>query len=149
MSEYDNWEKDCKRIRQQNMKILDGFSEWLNQTRVKETTIDKHYQNVDFFINEFLLYEDAIPAKEGASRIGMFLGYWFIRKAMWANAAAIKQNATSIKKFYQFMMEKNEIDADEFEELKNDIKENMSEWIATMNRYDDPDIEDMGDVWGL
>ena len=149
MSEYDNWEKDCKRIRQQNMKILDGFSEWLNQTRVKETTIDKHYQNVDFFINEFLLYEDAIPAKEGAPRIGMFLGYWFIRKAMWANAAAIKQNATSIKKFYQFMMEKNEIDADEFEQLKNDIKEYMSEWIATMNRYDDPDIEDMGDVWGL
>ena len=149
MSEYDNWEKDCKRIRQQNMKILDGFSEWLKQIRVKETTIDKHYQNIDFFINEFLLYEDAIPAKEGASRIGMFLGYWFIRKAMWANAAAIKQNATSIKKFYQFMMEKNEIDADEFEQLKNDIKEYMSEWIATMNRYDDPDIEDMGDVWGL
>jgi hypothetical protein len=36
----------------------------------------------------------------------MFLGYWFIKKAMWAKQSAIKSNAASLKKFYTFMHEK-------------------------------------------
>jgi hypothetical protein len=31
--------------------------------------------------------------------------------------------------------------------MKESIKENMPEWLATVDRYDDPDIEDMQDVW--
>lgn len=142
MNEYEKWEKDCKLLRQQNEKIMDDFAEWLERSGLKDTTINKHCRNVDFYINEFLLYEDAIPAKEGTSDIGMFLGYWFIRKAMWSNVAAIKQNAASLKKFYQFMLERNEIEAGEFEELKKAIKEDMPEWLEAMKRYDDIDLED-------
>ena len=32
----------------------------------------------------------------------MFLGFWFIRKAMWASQSSIKGNATSLKKLYTF-----------------------------------------------
>ena len=149
MDEYDKWEVDCKRIKEQNIILLDEFVNWLERTGIKERTIDKHYENVEFYINEFLLYEDATPAKEGSHRIGMFLGFWFIRKAMWANVSAIKQNATSLKKFYQFMLEKGEIDDEDFNELKQTIKEDMPKWLGKMERYDDPDIEDMGEVWGL
>lgn len=149
MDKYEKWEVDCKRIKKQNDKLLSEFVNWLKKAGIKESTIDKHYQNIDFYINEFLLYEDAIPANEGSHLISMFLGYWFIRKAMWANVSAIKNNAASIKKFYQFMLEKEEIDNDDFEELKDIIKEEMPQWLSTMERYDDPDIEDMGEVWGL
>lgn len=143
MDEYEKWEKDCKLIRQQNKKILDDFAEWLEKSGIKDTTINKHYRNVDFYINEFLLYEDAIQAKEGASSVGMFLGYWFIRKAMWSSVAAIKQNAASLKKFYQFMLERNEIEVYEFEEFKKTIKESMPDWLNRMERYDDIDLEDI------
>ena len=68
---------------------------------------------------------------------------------MWANVPAIKNNAASLKKFYQFMLEKGKIDNTDFEELKQIIKEEMPQWLSTMERYDDPDIEDMGEVWGL
>ena len=146
MDEYEKWEKDCKKIKKQNETILNDFADWLKESGINESTIDKHYRNVDFYINEFLLYEDAIPAKNGSSYIGMFLGYWFIKKAMWSNAAAIKQNAASLKKFYQFMMEKKEIEVDEFEELKRNIKEKMPECLQKMERYDN---EDMGEVWDL
>ena len=122
---------------------MDYFAEWLEKSGIKDTTINKHYRNVDFYINEFLLYEEAIPAKEGASSVGMFLGYWFIRKAMWSSVAAIKQNAASLKKFYQFMLERNEIEVYEFEELKKTIKEDMPDWLNRMKRYDDIDIEDI------
>jgi len=104
---------------------------------------------VDFYINDFLLYEDAIEAADGVSSIGMFLGYWFIRKAMWASKSAIKQNATSLKKFYEFMLERRKIAKESFEYLKETIKEDIPEWTATMERYDDPDIEDPEEIWGL
>ena len=149
MDEYEKWEIECKRIKTQNQKLLRKFENWLKKDGIKESTINKHYGNVDFYINEFLLYEDAIPAKEGSQRIGMFLGYWFIRKAMWANVSSIKNNAASLKKFYQFMLEKGNIDNNDFEELKQTIKEDMPQWLNTMEHYDDPDIEDMGEVWGL
>lgn len=146
MDEYEKWEKDCKKIKMQNEIILNDFADWLKESGINELTINKHYRNVDFYINEFLLYEDAIPAKNGSSYIGMFLGYWFIKKAMWSNVAAIKKNAASLKKFYQFMMERKEIEVDEFEELKRKIKDKMPEWLQKMERYDN---EEMGEVWDL
>ena len=29
------------------------------------------------------------------------------------------------------------------------IKEEMSEWVGTVERYDDPDITDPKEIWGL
>lgn len=79
----------------------------------------------------------------------MFLGYWFIKKAMWSSPAQIKSNAASLKKFYTFLFEKGQIDKEDLDDLKERIKEDMPEWIATMTRYEDPSITDMGEVWGL
>lgn len=95
------------------------------------------------------MYEDAIEAKGGAGEIDMFLGYWFIKKALWANKSAIKENAASLKKFYQYLYEDNKVSEKDINALKESIKENMPEWLATMDRYDDPDIEDMEEVWGF
>ncbi|MBW2075791.1 MAG: recombinase, partial [Deltaproteobacteria bacterium] len=111
--------------------------------------IDKHTSNVDFYVNEFLLYEDAVEAKDGVGEIGMFLGYWFIKKAMWANKTTIKENAASLKKFYQYLYEDGKVSEEAFSALKETIKEDMPEWLATMDRYDDPEIEDMQEVWGF
>ena len=149
MDSYEQYEKECKRIRKDNEEILADFEKWLSDKKLSKNTIKNHYSNVDFYINDFLLYEDAIEAAGGTRKIGMFLGYWFIRKAMWANKAAIKENAASLKKFYQFMLEGGKITKESFEDLKETIKEEMPEWLATMERYDDPDIEDSEEIWGI
>lgn len=73
---------------------------------------------MDFYINEFLLYSEAIEAKDGAGEIDMFLGYWFIRKALWANRRTIKENATSLKKFYQYLCEMGMVSEEAFSALK-------------------------------
>jgi len=67
----------------------------------------------------------------------------------WASKSSIKSNAMSIKKFYEFMLEKENIDEEAYIELKENIKINMQEWLDTMDRYDDPEIKDMEEVWGL
>ena len=147
--DYEKYEMDCKKIRKENALLLDGFVSWLLKKGLKEKTISKHVSNIDFYINEFLLYEDAIKAKDGAYEVGMCLGYWFIRKAMWSSPAQIKSNAASLKKFYTFMHENGKVKKKDLDELKDRIKYEMPEWIATMKRYDDPSITDMEEVWGL
>jgi len=116
----------------------------LQASGLSRKTINSHVSNIDFYINEFLLYEEATEAKDGAGSVNMFLGYWFIKKAMWASQSSIKSNATSLKKFYTFMHEKGLIDKQDLSDLKETIKEEMPGWLATLERYDDPSIEE---VW--
>ena len=149
MKPYEQYEKECKKIRKENEALLSAFEIWLSSTNLARKTIDRHISNVDFYINEFLLYEDSIKAADGMDEIGMFLGYWFIKKAMWANKAAIKKNAASLKKFYQYLFEDGKITKDMLQKMKERIKEDMPEWLATMERYDDPNIEDMEEVWDV
>lgn len=149
MDEYEQYEADCKKIRKTNKRLLTEFKTWLESSGVADKTIRNHLSNIDFYINEYLLYEDAAEAKDGVHSIGFYLGYWFIKKAMWASPASIKSNAASLKKFYAFLGEKGLIGKKALNKLNETIKEEMPEWLATLNRYNDPSMEDMGDVWGL
>jgi len=149
IDEYAEYEKACKRIRKQNEKLIEEFGSWLNAKGLSDTTVRRHCENAEFYINQYLLYEDAVDAKSGVGDVNMYLGYWFIRKAMWASEASIKSNAASIKKFYTFMLDKGEVNTEDLDDLKYTIKEEMPIWLATLSRYDDPDIDDMGEVWGI
>ena len=46
------------------------------------------------------------------------------------------------------MLKKGMILQKDLDELKRWIKEDMPEWLATLERYDDPNIEDLDEVWG-
>ena len=147
--DYARYEKQCEGIRQENAKLLDEFAEWLVAKGLSEATVIRHRDNMDFYLNHFLLYEDAERAEAGVHMAGTFLGYWFIRKAMWASRASIKSNAASLKKFYTFMVAKSKVEQEELDDLNALIKEEMPEWLATLARYDDPDIDDPAEVWGI
>ena len=146
MSEYEEYEHRCNLIREENQAILDAFESWILAKGLSKATAKNHRENIGFFINEFLLYESPKHASEGVDEVGMFLGYWFIRKAMWASETSIKSNAMSLKKFYDFMMERGEVTSEAVKDMKDRIKEDLPEWIATVRRYDDPSV-DVEDVW--
>ena len=149
MDDYAQYELDCERIKETNETLLADFENWLEKSNLSDKTINKHVENVDFYINEFLLYEDAIEAQDGVGSLDMYLGYWFIKKAMWASKAAIKSNAASLKKFYTFLYERGMVSKEDLDDLKETIKIEMPEWLDTVDRYDDDSITDMGEVWGL
>ena len=65
MESYEQYEKECKKIRKENEAPLSVFKTWLSSKNLTRKTIDRHISNVDFYINEFLLYEDAIKAADG------------------------------------------------------------------------------------
>ncbi len=136
MNDYEKYEKGCKRIRKENERIISQFIDWLEEKKLTEKTIRKHVSNIDLYINDFLLYEDAVPASEGVTSIDMFLAYWAIRKGVCSSKNAIKENASSIKKFYQFMFELKMIEKDDLLSLSQEIKDSMPEWLEKMDGYD-------------
>ena len=145
--EYEKYERACHAVREENASLMEEFASWLRTKGLSATTVERHCNNIDFYVNEFLLYEDATPPAKGVNEVGMFLGYWFIRKAMWASQSSIRSNAASLKKFYQFMVEQGRVDQNALDELKARIKEDMSEWLETLRRYDDPSNKDPFDIW--
>jgi len=149
VDDYKQYEIECEKIRESNEKLLEDFENWLRTSNLADTTIRRHVENIDFYINEYLLYEDAIEPQAGVFSVSMFLGYWFIKKAMWASKASIKSNAASLKKFYTYLYERGLVDKEDLDSLKEIIKEELPEWLATLDRYDDPSITDMEEVWGL
>ena len=127
---YENYEVDEKIFRKENNKLLAKFRLWLSKSGLKEKTIRKHSQTIEFYINDYLLYSECIPAKDGISAVSGYFNSFFPRKAMWSNKSSTKANVASLKKFYKFLAEVGEIDIVEYHILLNTIKEEMHEWLS-------------------
>lgn len=138
---YEEYEQKCDEIRRRNEVYLDEFREDLINAGLKEKTIDKHCNNVDFYINIFLLREEPLEMKCGSHpfKIDDFLGYFFIRKCMWSTPGTIKRTAASIKKFYRSMLQRGNIDESDYRGLIETIRDDMVCWLEDCETYNNPD----------
>ncbi len=134
MSDYD---KKVEENRKRNEKYMKGFELWLNEKGLAKKTIRKHLSNVDLYINDYLNYYDITLVEEGMSSVYSFLNGWFIEKCLWASRNSIKETATSIKKFYQYMSENNYVAVNDYKEMCDCIKENMDEFLDQVDAFDD------------
>jgi hypothetical protein len=134
--EEDDDEKRRREIREDNGRLLEGFRGWLAAAGLSKQTINRHNVNLDFYLNHFLLHWNPLTAPEGVSEVGAFLGDWFIRKAMWSSKASIKSNAVSLRKFYGFMAEKGFVKPEDLSALKQEIKEEMEDWLSQLEHHE-------------
>lgn len=141
MDEYEVYEKECQEIREINEELLELFEKDMMDKNLADKTINRHLSNVNFYINEYMLREDATLMEDGVRMLDMFLGDFFIRKCMWSTPASIKSTAASIKKFYKCMLDYGKIEKADYEFLCADIKEGMDEWRSACEAYNDPDQE--------
>jgi len=148
MNKYERQENKYKRIEASNKKLLDDFEIWLQDANLTTSTIEEHIDDVDLFIHDYLLYEDTIPPEDGIRKINKFFGYWFIKKSLWASESSIRSVATSLIKFYTFLQERGVVTKKDLSFLLKTIEKKIPQWVATLLRFDDPSITDMGEVWG-
>lgn len=139
MFDYEEYERECDKIRQTNEELLTLFEEELQNSGLSAKTVRRHLSNADFYINEYLLREGPRPMEDGITELDMFLGFFFIRKCMWSTPGTIKSTAASIKKFYKCMMNHGKIRKDDYAYLCDDIKENMEQWQTDCAVYNDSD----------
>lgn len=136
---FVEYEKECEKIRNDNKKYLEIFQSEMIEKGLSEKTIQSHLNNIDFYINDFLLREEPIPMNQGYQYVDMFLGDYFIRKCMWSTPSTIKSTAASLKKFYKCMLEHYMVKKEDYQELTETIKDNMDEWLEDCSMYNDPD----------
>lgn len=133
MLDYD---KKIEENRKRNEKYIKKFEEWLNEKGLVVKTIRKHLNNVDLYINDYLNYYDVIKVEEGMEEIYSFFDGWFIEKCLWASRSSLKEIASSIKKFYQYMSENNYVSVENYKDMCIFIKENMNEFLEQLDAFD-------------
>ncbi len=116
-------------MRRRNEQYLGIFEEDLIQKGLNVKTIKKHVSNADLLINEYLLWDDVYRMEDGVYMILSFFS-WFNQKCLWATPNSAKGLAASIKKFYKSMMEHELISKEDYEFLKDDIREGLPEWTV-------------------
>lgn len=144
---HEEYERACELIRKENQDLLKEFYAWMRTRKLSERTAGMHFSNAAFYIQEFLLYEQPLRPHEGASSIGMYLGYWFIRKGPIATPGTVKTNATSLIQFYSFLVEKGQVSAEQLDRMRNRVRSEMAQWQERARRYNDPAITDPSKIW--
>lgn len=139
---YRDYEQKCNEIRKKNEIFLEEFIKDLQDKDLKEKTINRHFSNVDFYINTYLLREEPLEMISGSKAfyIDDFLGYFFIRKCMWSTPSSIRSTAASIKKFYKAMFLRGHIEKSNITELMETIKDSMETWGENCETYNDLDL---------
>ncbi len=140
-----DYELKIEQNRKRNEKFIKEFESWLTQKDLVKKTIRKHLNNVSLYINDYLNYYDVEKMEDGIYSIYGFLDGWFIEKCLWSSRNSLKETASSIKKFYQCMSEIGYVTVDDYKKLCREIKDNMDEFLAQMDAFDDGTYYDMFD----
>ena len=124
----ERYEAACEQVRAENERYLDIFERDLTGAGLARSTINRHLDDVAFYINDFLLYYDINRMEAGCAQVNGFLGDFFIRKCMWSTPAAIRQYCASLKKFYKSMLDAGLIQQTSYDQLLDEIKYGKEEW---------------------
>lgn len=137
MTKLDEREKQLKENTKRNEDYLKMFEKSLEEKQLTTKTIRKHVSNIDFYLNDYLTYYDEIiKMEDGTQYTGSFLGDWFIRKAIWASKSSVKEMASSLKKFYEYMSALGFVKISDYQEMCYEIKDNMDLYLENLEDYD-------------
>lgn len=123
----------------ENKRYLKEFKNYLENQSLSKKTINKHYLNVELYLNNYLNYYEPRRMHEGIYCINEYLGGWYIRKCLFATRNSIKESSTSIKKFYKCMLECGYVKKEDYDNLCETTKMCLDEWLDSLDDYDNGD----------
>lgn len=99
--------RTTEKIQEKNAYLIKGFEESL--TNLSNKTIKRHINNVDFLVNEYLaMDEEKYPQELDEDTLDEFFR-WCINKWMFNTSSELCSVISSIKKFYQYLNEKEHV----------------------------------------
>ena len=120
-----------KSILQQNSSYLHLFK--LDLHGLAPKTIKRHLQNVDFFLNTYLLFDEANPLsmQDGVNAIDDFLGYFLEEKTYFTDSTK-RSFVTSLRKFYKSMAKHGKITPEQYEDVVESLQDGGAEYKALL-----------------
>ncbi len=137
MSDTNTYDARVQAIRADNQPILDGFRAWLEQSGLSEKTVKNHVENIDFFTEYLVYYDDPLKKLDEADSgdVWMFLVNWFPRKALWSSVTSVKSYLASFKKFFQWMGETGRVSPETVADVLTTLKEGRDEFLEAVAEY--------------
>ncbi len=123
----------------ENEILINLFERYLTGQSLAPKTIKKHCDNIDFYINTYLLHDSIEKPEDNLNSIDIYFDYFMPRKTMFGSVNDTKNQITSLKKFYKFLLELNRINKNDYNNMLEMIKDNKRDWFAV---YDDENIEE-------
>ena len=116
---------------QQNSSYLHLFEADLHGFAPR--TIKRHLQNMDFFLNTYLVFDEACPLtmEEGVNAIDDFLGYFLEEKTYFTDSTK-RSFVTSLRKFYKSMAKHGKITPEQYEDVVESLQDGGAECKALM-----------------
>ena len=81
MRSYEDYEKACEEVRRTNSELLQIFEEELKAKGLSSKTIRNHMENVELYISDYLLREEAQPMEKGVTGLDGFF-YFYIHRCI-------------------------------------------------------------------
>lgn len=116
---------------QQNSSYLHLFEADLHGFAPR--TIKRHLQNMDFFLNTYLVFDEACPLtmEEGVNAIDDFLGYFLEEKTYFTDSTK-RSFVTSLRKFYKSMAKYGKITPEQYEDVVESLQDGGAEYKALL-----------------
>lgn len=129
--ENTDYENQCKVICKQNSSYLNIFEADLQGLAPKN--IKCHLQNVDFFLNTYLLFDEAnqLSMQDGVNAIDDFLGYFLEEKTYFTDSTK-RSFVTSLRKFYKSMLAHGKITPEQYEDVVESLNDGGAEYKALL-----------------
>ena len=123
-------------VRKKNLEYYEAFyDDLVEEKHLSSSTAHRHINNVSCYLDVYLCYYDFMPIEQGCYELGGFLGDFYIRKFLDSSKARIKSIATSVKKFYQFMLKEGYVQQEDYDYLVALIKADKEWWLESMDAY--------------
>lgn len=132
----DGNEDNLNKIFEFNQRYIDKFSDYLKENKLKEKTINKHIDNIVFFLNNYLTREYVYSLFNSADSLNDFFSYFFIHKCTFANVNSMKEFVATFRYFYKYLYENKYINKETYDYTEFLFKEEKENWLEKMKEYD-------------
>lgn len=111
-------------------KVLQAFEISMIDIGLKESTIRKHMRCVDFFVLDYLKKFSIQSHEESIILACNFLDKWLAENTFGLSSNMMKEHTIAIKKYYKFLLDRDLLEQQSYNELLEFIKKNKNKWVA-------------------
>ena len=109
---------------------VDIFAKDLEEECLSRRTTKRHISNVKTFLTHYVVYYhdyDCESIEDTADVVSSFLGSYIPDKYIGSTSNLIRENGTSLRKFYKCMLRHGHISQDIYRSVSEDISEEISD----------------------
>jgi len=138
-----DWEAQAEAARERNADLLGTFEAWLADSGLSAQTVRRHLDHVALFADAYMAGEGGSvevprPADQADEMdVDEFLTDWFVREPARVSEGAVKAHMASLKKFYTWLKETGQVEAEDADAVLEMLREDRDYYIQLARDFED------------